>query len=396
MTTPFAGIRYFVLIVSIFLFTWLSTTAQQPWPTATPASVNLIEDSLKSFANDIAKGRYGYIDRMLIIRNGKLVYQQSWQHDYAKIYGDSAKKHSTLNQLNSSGPYNYYNDWWHPFYRRSELHSLQSVTKTISSVIIGVASSRNEFPPVSTPVLHFFDTTHIKNIDARKRRMTVEHLLTMTAGFDWNEHTTLYTDPNNDCMRMEASFDWVDYIINKPMALEPGQSFAYNSGASQILSHIFKKVTGMDIEEYGARYLFEPLGIQQYYWKRTPTGLPDTEGGLYLAATDLARIFYLFLKNGNWNGKQIVTQAWVQASVSPKISLGRTTNYGYKWWLNNYSFDPVKTAWYGSGFGGQFPIAIPEYDIVIVFYAWNVLIRGRALNPNEAIRRVISAVVDRK
>jgi len=258
-----------------------------------------------------------------------------------------------------------------------------------------VATTRKEFPDLSATVLSFFDTTKIKNIDDRKRRMTVRHLLTMTAGFDWDEGSH-YSDPKNDCTVMEASFDWVQFVIDKPMAFEPGQSFKYNSGASQLLSYIFRKATGKDIEEYAAQYLFSPLGIKQYFWKRTPTGLADTEGGLYLSATDLAKIYYVFLKDGNWNGKQIVTSEWVKASVSPSITVRQGVKYGYKWWLYAYDKDNSKYAWTGSGFGGQWPIIIPEYDIVAVFTGWNIIGGSPSLRIMEAIRQLINAVSDKK
>jgi CubicO group peptidase (beta-lactamase class C family) len=366
----------------------------QDWPAATPQSQSVYADSLKAFDDAIASGKYGYIDGMLVTRNGKLIYQKNYKHDYDKIYGDDAKKKSGLNQLDPGSQYNYYNDWWHPFYRHSELHSLQSVTKTITSVIIGVATSRKEFPDLSTPVLIFFDTTHVKNIDDRKRRMTIRHLLTMTSGFDWRENLP-YSDPKNDCSVMEASFDWVQYVIDKPMAVEPGQTFNYNSGSSQLLSYIFRKATGKDIEEYASENLFSTLGIDQFFWKRTPTGLADTEGGLYLAATDLAKIYYLFLKEGNWNGKQVVSSEWVKASVTPAISVGSNVKYGYKWWLFGYGNDTSKYAWTGSGFGGQWPIIIPEYNIVAVFTGWNIS-GGPSLHVMEAIRRLINSVADRK
>jgi len=364
------------------------------WPVATPQSQSMNADSLKAFDDAIASGKYGYVDGMVVTRHGKLLYQKSYEHDYDKIYGDSARKKSGLNALDPGGPYNYYNPWWHPYYHRGNLHSLQSVTKTITSVIIGVATARKEFPDLSTPVLSFFDTTVIKNIDDRKRRMTIRHLLTMTAGFEWNENLH-YSDPRNDCSQMEASFDWIQYVINKPMAIDPGQSFNYNSGASELLSYIFRKATGKDIEEYASEYLFTPLGIDHYFWKRIPTGLVDTEGGLYLSATDLAKIYYLFLKEGSWNGKQLVTKEWVKESISPAITVGQGVKYGYKWWLHEYG-DNSKFAWTGSGFGGQWPIIIQEYDIVAVFTGWNVIGGNPSLRVRDAIRLLVNAVSDKK
>ena len=384
----------------LFLFfTRHGLTAQQwpikEWPVATPLSQSMNADSLKAFDDAIASGKYGYIDGIVVTRHGKLVFQKNYKHAYDKIYGEEARKKSGLNALDPGGPYNYYNSWWHPYYKRGDLHSLQSVTKTITSAIIGVATTRRDFPDLSTTVLSFFDTTQVRNIDDRKRRMTIRHLLTMTAGFEWNENLS-YSDPRNDCSQMEASFDWIQYVINKPMALEPGQSFNYNSGASELLAYIFRKATGKDIEEYASENLFSPLGIDHYFWKRIPTGLVDTEGGLYLSETDLAKIYYLFLREGTWNGKQLVSMEWVKASVTPSISLRQGVKYGYKWWLYEYGNDNSKYVWAGSGFGGQWPIVIPEFDIVAVFTGWNITGGNPSLRVTEAIRRLINAVSDDK
>lgn len=390
--------KLILLFVFANPFPDFTVSAQTIWPakdwtTSTPAAEKVNADSLKAFADEISTGKYGYVDGMFITRNGKLIYQKNWKNDYDKAYGDNAKITDPLNPYDPGGPYNYYNPWWHPYYHKTEIHSLQSVTKTITSVIIGVAITKNEFPDISKPVLSFFDTTKVKNIDDRKRRMTIKHLLTMTAGFNWNENLP-YSDPANDGTKMEAAFDWVQYVIDKPMAYEPGETFAYNSGASQILSYIFRKATGKDIEEYAAQNLFAPLGITEYFWKRTPTGLADTEGGLYLKPSDLAKIFYLFLQNGKWNDEQIVSSNWVASSLTPFKTLGGGTKYGYKWWL--YEYEPNKLAWCGSGFGGQVPIVIPEYNIVAVVNAWNILPGRPGLGRNVIIRKLLNAITDKK
>lgn len=391
--------KCFVLPVVLLLF--ISIAYSQPtwpataWPQSTPEKEKMNADSLLAFEKDISNGKYGPIDAMFITRNGKLIWQQSWKNDYDKIYGDKAKITSVMNPLDPGGQYNYYNPWWHPFYRRGELHSLQSVTKTITSIIIGIAVTQKEFPALTTPVLHFFDTSKVKHIDDRKRRMTIQHLLTMTAGLEWNEDQVSYLDAANDCGIMESSFDWIDYVINKPMTHEPGSHFAYNSGATELLCYIFRKATGKDIEEYAAQQLFTPLGISDYFWKRTPTGLADTEGGLYLKPADLAKVFYLWLQQGNWNGVQLVSKDWVNASIAPFISLGPGVKYGYKWWLHEYG-NNHQLAWCGSGFGGQFPVIIPEYNIVAVFNAWNVTEGRSALGTRTILRRLVGALVDKK
>lgn len=389
------GRRYLVLLASIvmFLVSGDPCRGSETWPVSTPQAVGLDPKVLADLDAAIVSGKYGYIDSMLVIRHAKLVFDRSYRHDYGRIYGKDAREPSALNAHDPTGPYNYFNAWWHPFYRRGDLHTLQSVTKTVTSVLIGVAAARGEFPDLGTPILRFFDESTVANVDERKRRVTIRHLLTMTGGFDWNEDLP-YNDPNNSASLMEASFDWVRFAVDRPMAREPGVVFNYNSGETQILSHLFRVATGRDIEEYAAEHLFAPLGIERHFWKRTPSGLIDTEGGLYLDPHDLAKIAQLYLMKGAWKGRPIVTPEWVEDSVSPKIDVDkRGVKYGLKWWLFPYG-DGSRLAWAGSGFGGQMPIVVPEHDLVLVLTGWNILPGQPGLRHREAIDRVVSAIVD--
>ena len=154
---------------------------------------------------------------------------------------------------------------------------------------------------------------------------------------------------------------------------------------------------GVDLEEYAVEHLFEPLGIDNYFWKRTMTGMVDTQEGLYVSSRDIAKIIYLFLRNGAWDGEQIVRVEWVEDSIAPfaPASDDGSWEYGYKWWLPHYQYDGEdRTAFAGSGFGGQIPVALPELDLVIVFTGWNALPDRPYLRTNAAIERVIEAIVD--
>ena len=378
--------------------------AGEPWPTirwpvSRPEKLGLVERVLASLDADLASGKYGNTDSMLIIRHGQVAYDRTYAHDYDRIYGEQARQTSALNAHDFGGPFNYFNPWWHPFYRRGELHTMQSVTKTVTSVVIGVAVTRGEFPSIDTPVLRYFPDGKVANVDERKRRMAIRHLLTMTAGLDWNENLP-YSDPRNTGSVMEGLADWVSYTIDRPMSDEPGARFNYNSGATVLLAHIFRQATGQDLEEYAARHLFEPLGIRNYYWKRTPQGLPDAEGGLYLERHDLAKIPYLFHKGGVWNGKQVVSAAWVKQSLAPAVAVSNSARrsgvkYGFLWWLYPYGNDDPRLTFGGSGFGGQWPIVIPEYDLVLVFTGWNIL-GEKGLGAREAIDRVLAGVRERR
>jgi len=371
------------------------TWPTRSWPTATPQAVGLNAKVLDSLDAEIASGRYGNVDRLLVIRHGKIAYDKSYAHDYDRVYADSVHVTGALNPHDETGPYNYYNPWWHPYYRRGDLHTLQSVTKTIASVVIGVAATRREFPNLDTPVLSFFDVSKVANVDDRKRKMTIRHLLTMTAGIDWNESLP-YADPRNAAVGMEASDDWVKFTIDRPMSEDPGVRWNYNSGASALLAYIFRRATKMDIEEYAARNLFAPIGIERWFWKRGPSGLIDTEGGLYLESRDLAKIWYLFLKNGVWDGKQVVSPEWVKSSIAPAVAVAEAPNapkYGLKWWLYPDPRDGSKYIWGGSGFGGQFPMTFPDDDMVVVFNGWNILPGRPGLPRGQVTARLVAAIV---
>jgi len=346
------------------------------WPTTTLGDAKINKAVVDSIDAEIASGRYGYVDRMLIIRHGQIAFDKSYKHDYAKAYGDSVNKSGALNGSDPTSPYNYYNTWWHPYYQRGDLHTLQSVTKTVTSIVVGVATTRGDFPSLDRPVLSFFGPADsVRNIDDRKQRMTVRHLLTMTAGIDWNENLP-YADPRNTATDLEVSPDWVKYTFNRPMMEEPGKRFNYNSGATEIVASVFRRATGTDIEEYAAQHLFAPLGITHWFWKRSGSGLADTEGGLYLEARDLAKLWYLFSRNGQWDGMQIVSADWVKSSVSPFVPTSPSPNaasYGLAWWLHPTGKPTAPYYLAGSGFGGQIPVAMIDQDMIVVFNAWNLL-----------------------
>jgi CubicO group peptidase (beta-lactamase class C family) len=170
---------------------------------------------------------------------------------------------------------------------------------------------------------------------------------------------------------MEATDDWVQYVIDRPMAQEPGKVFNYSSGISELLPYIFEKETGQDIEKYGEKYLFAPLGME-HYWKRSPLGVVDAEGGLFLKNLDLAKIGYLYLHNGVWDGKQIVSKDWVKQSLAPSTDAEEGFKYGFKWWLLPRT-DRQGYVWMALGFGGQRLMVFPEEDLITVFTGWEIL-----------------------
>jgi hypothetical protein len=338
---------------------------------AAPSAVGIDPAPIASLDRDIRADKLKLVDSLLIMRCGDVVFDKKYAHDYARIYSKEAHTKGPLN-ARLTGPYNYFDPRWHPYYHGTDEHSMQSVSKTVTSILIGIAIMRGDFKaPLSTPVLHYFEGIKVDHLDERKRRMTLENLLSMTSGLDWNENVA-YDDPNNPSDLMEATDDWVQFVIDRPMVAEPGSVFAYSSGVAELFAYIFKKETGSDIEEYARRYLFGPLGIVRYHWKRTPLGLVDTEGGLFLRTEDLAKLGVLFLDGGNWHGQRIVSAQWIKESVTPRIDAGEGFQYGYYWWLLPYG-QPARMAWVARGFGGQRLIIFPDEQLIVTSTAWHIV-----------------------
>jgi hypothetical protein len=337
------------------------------WRQATPQGAGLDPGILDALDHDLAGGRYSLVDSFQVFRCGTEVFSRSYSHDYSRIYARQARTRGPLN-ARLTGPYNYFDPGWHPYYHGTDLHTMQSIT----SAIIGIAVTRGDFKAsLERSVLSYFDVAKVKNVDERKRRMTLRHVLTMTVGLQWNEDVP-YDDPRSDSSLMEATDDWVQYVIDKPMTSEPGSTFNYSSGATELLAYIFQKETGQDIDAYGEKYLFEPLGIK-HYWKRTYRGIVDTEGGLYLNGSDLAKIGYLYLHDGIWNGQRLISREWIRQSLAPQATTDwQGLKYGFLWWLQPRS-DRNDYIWHGIGLGGQRLMVFPAEEMIVTFTGWDIL-----------------------
>jgi CubicO group peptidase (beta-lactamase class C family) len=366
-----------------------ATSAEAPawptkgWPEATPEARGLDPLALASFDGELASGKHGYVDGMLVVRGGAVVFERSYRHDYDRLFAGKG----------APGLYNYYDPQWHPYWQRGSLHTLQSVSKSVTSTLVGIAIRRGELPGVSVKVMPYF-SAYQTTADPRREAMTLRDMLTMTTGIRWDESSVTYTDPANNCAQMEAKEDWIRYVLDQPMAEAPGKVFVYNSGATQLLSYLIKKVSGQEADDYARQHLFGPLGIE-YAWKRTPQGQADTEGGLYLRPRDLAKLGLLFLKDGVWEGKRILPESWVKDSTTWHTGTSRgQRGYGYQWWVLSRKGPGTYEAYAALGYGGQFLIVVPELDLVAVFTAWNIYDKPE-LNASVALERVLAAVRER-
>jgi CubicO group peptidase (beta-lactamase class C family) len=243
---------------------------------------------------------------------------------------------------------------YYPPYEQDTLHDTYSVTKSVVSALIGIAIQEGYINSVDDPVLDFFPERTFENEDALKRSITLEHLLTMSSGLEW------------DFDEMVSTRDWVQYVLDQPMYIEPGTEFYYSSGNAHVLSAIIQEASGMNTRDFAQLYLFDPLGISDIRWKTDLDGIPKGGWGLAMKPRDMAKLGYLYLNQGVWDGQQIIPAGWIKASTKRHVQVPEPLEpwdlyMGYLWWLHE---DGPYAA---HGMKGQFIYVIPKSDLVVVF-----------------------------
>jgi CubicO group peptidase (beta-lactamase class C family) len=237
-------------------------------------------------------------------------------------------------------------------------HDIASVTKGFMATLIGIAIEEGYLSGVEQPVLGLFPDRPVANLDARKEAMTIKDLLTMRSGLECVDEPTEVT-----LMEMMGSPDWVQFVLDLPMAAEPGSAFVYCSSNAHLLSAIIQETTGMSALDFAREHLFGPLGISSVAWPADPQGNSYGWGSLRMTPRDMAKLGYLYLRQGQWDGRQILTSEWVEAGTSPAAGAD-SEDYGYLWWLR-----PTQGFYYASGRGGQTIYVLPEQDLVVVLAA---------------------------
>lgn len=224
----------------------------------------------------------------------------------------------------------------------------------------GIAIKNGQIKSLQQNALDFFPEIALETKDKYLKDITIEHLLTMSAGFNTNTLPDFY---NKD-----ASFDSAKHILTYDSVLyKPGETFFYDSGLPHLMSAIIQKTSGLTLEAYAKKELFSPLGITDYGWQSDPQGITTGNSGLILRPRDMAKLGYLYLHNGQWNGKQIVPAEWVQASTTKHMETKGLMNaaeddgYGYYWWIDSFG------GYSAHGFGGQYIFVLPQLDMVVVF-----------------------------
>jgi len=280
--------------IQVFTSTYWPTNG---WQTSTPEEQGLDSVKLTQVLEKIQKQNI-QINSLLVIRNGMLVLDAYFYNPYDGKYP----------------------------------HDMASVTKSVMTTLIGIAAGQGKIN-LDEPMLSYFPNRTIANLDDRKENITVRHLTGMVNGFD----SGCMAGDMETLNQMRSNPDWVQATLDREMVREPGKKFCYDSPGMHLLSAILQNTTGMTALEYAQKYLFEPLGIKDVIWESDPQGYTRGWGDLHLKPQDAAKIGFLFLNQGSWNGQQIVPANWVKEATRKHVNAG-ADDYGYGWWIYDTSY----------------------------------------------------------
>ncbi|SDT49102.1 CubicO group peptidase, beta-lactamase class C family [Paenibacillaceae bacterium GAS479] len=247
--------------------------------------------------------------------------------------------------------------------------AILSCTKSVLSALIGIAIDQGIIGSVHDSIVPYLDgddqeLVHALRDDPRKRSITLEHLLTMTSGLDWPDFDKPYWE-------LKEAKNPTAFVLGRPLAHELGDVFTYNSGGSQLLAIALERAAGESLSRFARRHLFRPLGIGPVRWNRLQGG-QEGGAGLSVGMRDLAKLGRLYVQEGSWEGKQIVSADWVRQSVQPHhkgllhYEPAVYGCYGYHWWVSPADKQPGPDFYFAFGYGGQYLFAVPSLDLTVV------------------------------
>jgi len=315
-----------ILIIFVFFYSYatssVNTYPTEGWQITTPEEQGIRSQILAEMMEHIKKNSFN-IDSILIVRNGHIVFDA----------------------------------YFYPF-SNEQKHPIFSCTKSIMSALIGIAIDKGYIQNVDQPIMDFFPDKAFANMDDLKKSITLKNLLMMASGLKCRD-SYLYRWVG--FFEMRNSKDWAQYVLDLPMAEPPGEKFEYCNGASYLLSVIIQNTIKMKTLDFARKHLFEPLGILDVEWERSPQGIDAGYGEMWLKPYDMAKIGWLYLNKGRWGNKQIVPSAWVEASTRGHIDATLFDHYGYQWWVDSAGY------YMAVGYKGQRIFVVPEKNLVTVF-----------------------------
>jgi CubicO group peptidase (beta-lactamase class C family) len=323
------------------------------WATSDLAAAGFDVGLIENMMRGVLSGEHPGIDSVAVVRHGKLLLD--W-HDPNRV----------IDQY----------DMWVDN-RRRDVHSLHSTTKSVTSALVGIAIDQAYIASTEVPFYSLFHYANYRNWDDRKYGMTLDDALTMRLGLQWDEWSVPYTSTDNSLAKLNNNHDdWTKALLDLPLYRTPGTDFRYNTAATTAIGQALENVTGLPLDSFADAYLFDPMQITTDRWGYSPTGLPIGGSGLYLSTRDLVKFGQLYLDGGTWQGRRLISEAYVRASVMPRVDVSgmvyRNQGYGYQWWLGQFMYQGTAVDyWETSGYGGQLMFIVPSLDLVVALTGHN-------------------------
>ena len=302
------------------------------WQTRSLGDAGISLRPLSLMVSRIRDNTYQRVHSVLLIKDGKLVFEE-------------------------------YFDGRH----RYQAHPMHSVSKSVTSILVGIAVDKGLIS-VNDPVFGYFNDYHGLEWIDKPYDITIKDLLTMAHGTDWDERSLPLSNPRNSIRAMTNSKDWIHFILDHKLVEPPGARFNYAGGMTVLLGEIVSRASGLDLDGFAKRYLFQPMGIYIEGWHRSRLGVVNCQGGLLLRPRDMAKIGQMMLDKGIWMGNRIISEAWVDASLQNLVTAEAGWGYGYQWRLGQALVDDrLIDLFFAAGRGGQHIIVVPSLRLVAVF-----------------------------
>lgn len=260
---------------------------------------------------------------------------------------------------------------YYGFSSRNNLNPISSVTKSITSIALGICIDRGLVPSIDEPIWKYFPeySDHFSKQPVKKA-ITIKHLLNQTTGLKWDEWFFPYNYASNSLMALlETKENWISKFFSLPLDTTPGVKFCYNSLSSQVIAEIVSRASGLPFKQFVVDNIFKPLVIVNFTWDEYPNNSSPAWGGISLSTPDMAKIGLLILNNGKYRNHRVVSADWVESSLSIQSVYDAYTGYGLHWWVEHKPNSPL--IYYAAGYGDQYVFIIPEKELVIAISSQN-------------------------
>lgn len=329
------------------------------WETAALSDVGMDTEPFIELMNGLLGRDDHYVHGIVVAKDGKLVFEEYFPG-----------QDLDLSNLSDGLAYAYRD------FDQNTLHCLASDSKSVTSVLLGIAIDEGLVEGTDETMFSFFPD-YSGHSDPVKNQITLAHMLAMASGLPWNEGYP-YDDPRNDLVAMVFSEDPIAYVLGKSTVAAPGTQFIYNSGTTNLLGEVISRTSDMTLWAFAEQQLLAPLVISSYEWYAFPNApeMAVASSTLYLRPRDMAKIGQMYLDGGVWEGTRVVSEGWVTESTTEIMSIpvsespipGYLHGYGFQWWLGTFSTGD--TDFYtAAGHGGQFIIVLPDPEMVVVITA---------------------------